>query len=123
MSSLYQALILDHYRNPRHHGTLVQPTHAASAHNPTCGDRLEMQLLIKNGIIVDVKFLGSGCALSQASASLLTESLVGKTLEEAKQMGKDELLALLGVTLSPNRLKCALLSLETFTKTLNHKCS
>ncbi len=82
-----------------------------------------MQLLIKNGIIVDVKFLGSGCALSQASASLLTESLVGKTLEEAKQMGKDELLALLGVTLSPNRLKCALLSLETFTKTLNHKCS
>jgi nitrogen fixation NifU-like protein len=123
MSSLYQALILDHYRNPRHHGQLSAPTHAAAAHNPTCGDRLEMQLRVKNGIIVDVKFLGSGCAISQAAASLLSESLVGKTLEEAKGVGKEELLALLGVTLSPNRLKCALLALETFTKTLNHKCS
>ncbi len=116
--SLYQALILDHYRNPRHHGTLAEHTHAASAHNPTCGDRLEMQLLIKDGIIEDVMFSGSGCAISQASASLLTEFLIGKTPEEAQRVGKDGLLALLGVTLSPNRLKCALLSLETFTKAL-----
>jgi nitrogen fixation NifU-like protein len=118
MSSLYQALILDHYRNPRHHGTLAKHTHAANAHNPTCGDRLEMQLLLKDGIIEDVMFSGSGCAISQASASLLTEFLIGKTPEEAKRIGKDDLLALLGVNLSPNRLKCALLSLETLTKAL-----
>lgn len=121
MSSLYQALILDHYRNPRQHGTLATCTHTASAHNPTCGDRLEMQLLIKNDIIKDVMFSGSGCAISQASALLLSEFLIGKNLEEAKQIGKGELLTLLGVELSPNRLKCALLSLETFTKALNHK--
>ena len=121
--SLYQALILDHYRNPRHQGVLKMPTHAAAAHNPTCGDRLEMQLLIKNGIIADVKFSGSGCAISQASASLLSEAIYGKTLEEATILGKKEILTLLGVSLSPNRLKCALLSLETLTKSLNSKCS
>ncbi len=119
--SLYQALILDHYRNPRHHGHLTAPTHSASAHNPTCGDRLEMQLLVKDDIIADVKFSGSGCAISQASASLLTDALVGQTVTQASSFGKAEILTLLGVPLSPNRLKCALLSLETFTKALNHK--
>jgi nitrogen fixation NifU-like protein len=119
--SLYQDLILDHYRNPRNQGVLKAPTHSAGAHNPTCGDRLEMQLLVKNGIIADVKFSGSGCAISQASASLLSEFLKGKSLEEARTFGKDNLLALLGVTLSPNRLKCALLSLETFDKAVNSK--
>jgi len=120
--SLYQALILDHYRNPRCQGTLNTPTHAAAAHNPTCGDRLEMQLLIKNDIIKDVKFSGSGCAISQASASILSASLIGQTVLAASTKGKEEILALLGVTLSPNRLKCALLSLETLKKTLNNKC-
>lgn len=119
--SLYQDLILDHYRNPRHQGSLNTPTHQASAHNPTCGDKLEMQLLVKNDMIADVKFSGSGCAISQASASLLTEFVIGKTLTEVRALSKDDLLALLGVTLSPNRLKCALLSLETLSKALNSK--
>lgn len=119
--SLYQDLILDHYRNPRNQGVLKVPTHLATANNPTCGDRLEMQLSVKNGIISDVKFSGSGCAISQASASLLSEFVKGKTIAEASELGTDGLLGLLGVTLSPNRLKCALLSLETFSKALSNK--
>ncbi|MBP5993482.1 MAG: SUF system NifU family Fe-S cluster assembly protein [Candidatus Moranbacteria bacterium] len=119
--SLYQDLILDHYRNPRNQGVLKAPTHRAAANNPTCGDRLEMQLSVKNGIIADVKFSGSGCAISQASASLLSEFVKGKTIAEASTFDTDGLLALLGVSLSPNRLKCALLSLETFSKAVNSK--
>jgi len=119
--SLYQDLILDHYRNPRNQGVLKAPTHLAAANNPTCGDRLEMQLSVKNGIIADVKFSGSGCAISQASASLLSEFVKGKTIAEASALDTDGLLALLGVSLSPNRLKCALLSLETFSKAVNSK--
>ena len=119
--SLYQDLILDHYRNPRNQGVLKAPTHLAAANNPTCGDRLEMQLSVKNGIIADVKFSGSGCAISQASASLLSEFVKGKTIAGASALDTGGLLALLGVSLSPNRLKCALLSLETFSKAVNSK--
>lgn len=118
--SIYQDLILDHYRNPRNHGELKKPTHEASASNPTCGDRLGMQLSVKNGIIGDVKFSGSGCAISQASASLLTEYVKGRSAEEALALEPKSVLELLGVTLSPGRLKCALLSLETLKKTLAH---
>ncbi len=119
--TLYQDLILDHYRNPRNQGVLKAPTHLATANNPTCGDHLEMQLSVKNGIISDVKFSGRGCAISQASASLLSEFVKGKTIVEASGLGTDGLLSLLGVALSPNRLKCALLSLETFSKALSSK--
>ena len=119
--SLYQDLILDHYRNPRNQGVLKAPTHLAAANNPTCGDRLEMQLSVKNGIIADVKFSGSGCAISQASASLLSEFVKGKTIAEASALDTGGLLALLGVSLSPIRLKGALLSLETFSKAVNSK--
>lgn len=116
--SIYQQLILDHYRNPRNQGSLEAPTHEATGHNPTCGDRLEMQILVKNDIIEDVKFEGSGCAISQASASILTEFLKGKSIGEASQLTKEDLLALLGIELSPTRLKCALLSLDTLKKAL-----
>jgi len=118
MTSIYQEIILDHYRNPRNQGELKVPTYAAAMNNPTCGDKLEMQILVKNDIIEDVKFKGSGCAISQASASILTEFLKGKSLEEAKRLKKDDLLDLLGIELSLTRLKCALLSLETFQKSL-----
>lgn len=118
--TLYQELILDHYRNPRNQGELKVPTYAATMNNPTCGDRLEMQILVKNDIIEDVKFKGSGCAISQASASILTEFLKGKSLEEVKRLEKDDLLDLLGIELSLTRLKCALLSLETFKQALRN---
>ena len=119
--SIYQEIILDHYRNPRNQGLLAVPTHFASAKNPTCGDSLEMQLLTKDGIIEKVMFRGSGCAISQASASILTEFLSGKSTEEAGKLTQEAFLKHLGIELSLTRRKCALLALDTFQKALNSK--
>ncbi len=119
MNNIYQELILDHYRNPRNHGTLTKPTHTAIALNPSCGDKLQMDIQVKNGIIGEVKFSGVGCAISQASASLLTESIKGKLVVKALAMEPKDILDLLGITLSPSRIKCGLLSLETLKKTLH----
>ncbi|MDD2766789.1 MAG: SUF system NifU family Fe-S cluster assembly protein [Candidatus Moranbacteria bacterium] len=116
--SLYQDLILDHYRNPRNQGTLKSATHSAEAANLSCGDRLHIDIIVKNDIIEDVRFSGSGCAISQASASLLTESVKKMPIEKALALEPKDILELLGVTLSPTRLKCGLLSLETLKKTL-----
>ncbi len=119
MSSIYQEIILDHYRNPRHHGHLDHPTHQAKGLNASCGDRLQMDIIVKNDIISEVMFSGVGCAISQASASLLTEAIEGKTVAQALVLEPKDALELLGVTLSPSRIKCGLLSLETLQKTLN----
>jgi nitrogen fixation NifU-like protein len=119
--SLYQDLILDHYRNPRNHGELKGATHSGEAANLSCGDTLHIDIIVKNDIIEDVKFSGSGCAISQAAASLLTEHIRKKSVEEALMIEPKDILELLGVTLSPNRLKCGLLSLETVKKTLHTK--
>lgn len=121
MSSLYQDFILDHYRNPRNYGSLKQATHQGKAHNPTCGDQLEMDIQVRNDTIEEVRFRGSGCAISQAGASLLSEVIKGKNVSEALSLEPKEVLGLIKVPLSPNRLKCALLSLETLKKTLTHK--
>src|SRR3989344_8439973 len=117
--SLYQNLILDHYRNPRNHGVLKKATHHGEADNPICGDTLQMDIIVKNDIIEDVKFSGSGCAISQASASLFTEAVKKKSIRKALVLEPKDVLTLLGITLSPNRLKCGLLSLETLKKTMN----
>lgn len=121
MSSLYQDFILDHYRNPRNYGSLKKATHQGKAHNPTCGDQLEMDIQVRNDTIEEVRFRGSGCAISQAGASLLLEAIKGKSLSQALSLEPKEIVELIKVPLSPNRLKCALLSLETLKKTLNHK--
>ncbi len=118
MSSLYQAIILDHAKNPRNCGHIEHADRHGDAKNPTCGDSLSMDILTENGLISDIRFTGQGCAISQASASLLSESVKGKPIETALNLGTDDILALLSVELSPNRLKCALLSLETLKKTL-----
>lgn len=119
--SLYQDIILDHYRNPRNYGGFSQATHHAETLNPTCGDKLQMDIIVKNDIIRDVRFSGSGCAISQASASLLTEYVKKKPLKVALTLEPKDVLELLGVALSPNRLKCGLLSLETLKKALHKK--
>jgi nitrogen fixation NifU-like protein len=119
--TLYQEQILDHYRNPRNFGSLEKPTYQAEAKNPTCGDQLHMDIAVQNGTISDVRFSGSGCAISQASASLLTEYVKGKTVEAACRLEPKDILELLGVALSPGRLKCGLLSLETLKKSLTDK--
>lgn len=115
-----QDIILDHYHHPRHLGLLRRATHHAETANLSCGDSLTMDIVAKDDIIEQVGWIGNGCALSQAAASLLSESLSGKTLEEARALSKENLFALIGTdTLSPVRAKCALLTLETLHRALS----
>jgi nitrogen fixation NifU-like protein len=113
MDDLYRENILDHYRHPRNKGRLEHPTHTHEEHNPLCGDVVRIDLHVNEDDVIDqVRFEGEGCAISQASASMLTEMLEGKTLEEAKEVGKEDILEALGIQIGPVRLKCALLSLK-----------
>ena len=116
---LYGEIILDHYRNPHHCGKLEQPSCSARDSNPLCGDMLEFELrLDREGHIADVGFTAKGCAISQASASMLTDELLGKTLEEVKNITNEDMFRMLGVPLTSARVKCALLSLVTVKKAL-----
>jgi nitrogen fixation NifU-like protein len=110
---LFRQNILDHYQNPRNFGTLERPDISAEDSNPLCGDEIRMDLRVKDGVIEDVRFSGKGCSISRAAASMLTEEIRGKTLEEVKRIGKDDVLEMLGIELGPVRLKCALLALKT----------
>ena len=112
MEDLYRDNIIDHYQNPRNFGTLEHPDISYEDSNPVCGDELRMDLKVQDGRVVDARFTGHGCSISQASASMLTEEIIGKTLDEVKQIDKQYLLDLLGIPLGPVRLKCALLSLK-----------
>jgi len=111
-SDIYKDIILDYYRNPRNFGELKEPDVRAKDSNPLCGDIIEMQLKISDGRVSDIRFQGKGCAISQASASMLTEVVKGKTLDEVKAMGKTDVLELLGIDPGPTRIKCALLGLK-----------
>lgn len=111
MDSFYRENIMDHYRNPRCKGRLDTPTASAEELNPLCGDMIRMDLRVEDGTLADARFEGHGCAISQASASLLLEEVVGKSVEELKAYTRDDLFDLLGVALSPARMKCALLAL------------
>lgn len=113
MDDLYRELILDRYKNPRMRGVLDPHDYSYEDDNPLCGDRIRIDVRVgADGRIAEVAFSGTGCAISQASADLLTESIVGKTLDEVKALTKDDILDLLGIELGPVRLKCALLSLK-----------
>ena len=112
MEDLYRDNIIDHYQNPRNYGVLDQPDISYEDSNPVCGDEIRMDLKVQDGRVVDARFQGHGCSISQASASMLTEEIIGKTLDEVKQIDKHYLLQLLGIPLGPVRLKCALLSLK-----------
>jgi len=108
----YREFILDHYKNPRHFGRIEGADVTHEEYNPLCGDLVGMDLRIHDGVIEDVRFHGRGCAISQASASLMTERLKGMSLDEARRISKDDVLDDLGIEISPARLKCALLSLK-----------
>jgi nitrogen fixation NifU-like protein len=113
MDDFYRENILDHYRHPRNTGTLDEATHSHEENNPLCGDVIRIDLHVNEDNIIDqVAFSGRGCAISQASASMLTEMIEGKTLDEAKQIGKEDILEALGIEIGPVRMKCALLSLK-----------
>jgi nitrogen fixation protein NifU and related proteins len=135
LRDLYQEVILDHYRHPRNFGPLPEASHHAEGHNPVCGDRLTLFLIMEGDRVADVKFEGAGCAISTASASLMTESLKGKTREEAmrlmdkfhdllttdtpasRDLGK--LVVFCGVRDYPARVKCATLAWHTLKSALS----
>jgi nitrogen fixation NifU-like protein len=117
-SDLYQEQILDHYRNPRNHGTLEHPDASYQDSNPLCGDVVAVDLAFNGDRVAEVRFRGSGCAISQASASMLTEMVAGKTKNEALAISRDELLEEVGVPLSPARVKCALLGYKVMMAAL-----
>jgi nitrogen fixation NifU-like protein len=112
VDQLYREIILDHNKNPRNRGTLDPNDFTAEDVNPLCGDEIRMDLRVDGDKVSEIKFSGRGCAISQASASLLTEMVDGMSLDEVKSLTKDDLLEEIGITLSPARLKCALLSLK-----------
>lgn len=113
MDDFYKENILDHYRNPRNAGTLEDPTYTHESHNPLCGDVIRIDLHVNQDNVVDkVTFDGKGCAISQASASMLTEMIEGMPLDEVKQISKEDILEMLGIPIGPVRMKCALLSLK-----------
>ena len=127
LSALYQELILDHYRRPRNKGVLEQPTHTIALNNPLCGDEIDLQLRMEGDVIKDVRFIGRGCSISQAAASMMTQIVKEKRLVEAfaladrmsammhgdeaaaKDASLGDLRALAGVAKFPIRVKCALL--------------
>ncbi len=111
---MYREVILEHAKYPHNFGTLEDASVSHEELNPLCGDKVRIDVLIADGVIADVRFSGRGCAISQASASLLTDELRGMPVEQAKLYSKDDLLELIGIPLSknPTRLKCALLSLK-----------
>lgn len=113
---LYREEILDHYKNPRNFGDLADFDLKDSDRNSSCGDSLEMGVKIKNGKIVDIKFTGVGCAISMASASMLTEMLIGKTLKQLSRLTEADMLKRLGIPISLTRQKCALLGVAIWQK-------
>ena len=118
MDDLYRDFILDHYRNPRNAGSIENADASFEDINPLCGDKIRMDLRIRDGVVEDVKFTGRGCAISQASVSLLTEEIKGKRIADIDGIGKDEVLANLGISISAARLKCALLGLKVLKQAL-----
>ncbi|MGA9193290.1 MAG: iron-sulfur cluster assembly scaffold protein [Anaerolineales bacterium] len=113
MDDLYREQIIDRYKNPRMRGKLDPHDYSYQDDNPLCGDRIRVDLRLgEDGRVSEAAFSGEGCAISQASADLLTEAVVGKSLDEIKALGKEDVLELLGIELGPVRLKCALLSLK-----------
>ena len=111
MDDLYRDYILEHYRRPHNFGVLDAPTAKYEGANPLCGDRITLMLGIRDGVVADVAFTGRGCAISQASASLLTDEIKGKPVGTAAALTSADVLELLGIEISPARMKCALLSL------------
>lgn len=135
LDNLYRQVILDHSSHPHHRGTLTESTSRIELNNPTCGDVIELQVEVKEGIIKNIAFNGNGCSISTASASMMTDAVMGKSVEEAQQLitdfsqlvqGKDvkaidqlgDAAMLSGVAKFPARIKCATLGWKALEKTM-----
>ncbi|HEX8084936.1 MAG TPA: SUF system NifU family Fe-S cluster assembly protein [Solirubrobacteraceae bacterium] len=113
MDDLYREQILDHYKRPRNWGHLRDPDLEFEDNNPLCGDQLKVELAVDgDGTVTDLRFSGHGCAISQASASLTSEEIVGMKVDEVLKLDREFVLDLLGIDVSATRMKCALLSLK-----------
>ncbi len=115
---LYAENILDHFRHPHRKAALTRHSVELQEKNPSCGDSLTLMLRMKKNTIEDVGWEGEGCAISQASMSILADALIGKTIEAAQALSPKDILAMLGVEVGPRRLKCALLSLHALRNAL-----
>ena len=118
MTKLYREHILDHYRHPRNKGTLEEPDISCELDNPVCGDVVRLDVRLEDGRVSEARFSGHGCVISLASASMLTEEILGKTVEELEGLGDEDVFQMLGITLGPVRAKCALLSLRVLQEGL-----
>jgi nitrogen fixation NifU-like protein len=118
MDDLYRDEILEHYRRPHNFGTLPTPDAMHEGYNPLCGDRITLMLGLEGEEVREVAFTGRGCAISQASASMLTDEIKGKPLSDVARLTNQDVLDELGIDISPARLKCALLSIETLRRAL-----
>lgn len=116
MNSIYQERILQHSSSPHNFGRLPSATNKILLNNPLCGDAIQMEVEVVNGVIKHAMFTGKGCAISKASASLLTDEVKNKTISELRKLDKVSMMKMLGIELGPNRLKCALLPLEALQK-------
>ena len=119
MDDLYRDYILEHYRRPHNFGPLEDASVTREGANPLCGDRITLQLGVVDGVVQTVGFTGRGCAISQASASLLTDEIKGKPVDAAAGFAATDLLELLGIDISPARLKCAMLSFDSLQHLLD----
>jgi nitrogen fixation NifU-like protein len=137
---LYRQVIMDHYKNPRNRGIIEDDSLTINMNNPTCGDRIQLTLKVENGIVVDTKFEGEGCSISMSSASMMTQAIKGKPIDEALELanafsdmvqGKDvevdedldlgDIEALSGVCKFPARIKCATLAWKAMEKALHEE--
>lgn len=117
MSDDIQAeIVLEHYREPHNYGTIEDPTVSLTESNPVCGDTVNISVLIENGTIADIKFVGKGCSISQAAASMLTDRVKGRPLGEVEKMDEKSIIDMVGLNLGPAREKCALLSYNTLQR-------
>lgn len=131
LDDLYRRVIMDHYKNPRNKGLFEDGGVSVDLHNPTCGDRISLQMKVENGIVQDSRFVGEGCSISMSSASMMTDAVKGKTLEEALRMAEnfsslmkgedvefdyEDIEALSGVKKFPARIKCATLAWNALRK-------
>ncbi|GIP43241.1 iron-sulfur cluster assembly scaffold protein NifU [Paenibacillus sp. J45TS6] len=132
LDDLYRRVIMDHYKNPRNRGTFADDAVTVNLNNPTCGDRISLQLKVKDGIVEDAKYSGDGCSISMSSASMMTEAIKGKSMEEALNLAErfsslmqgeeqefdeyEDIEALSGVNKFPARIKCATLAWNALRK-------
>ncbi len=116
---MYMEHILDLYKNPLNFGILENADFKDRCFNPSCGDEVEIQVKVNSNIVEDVKFIGKGCAISIASASLLTDYIKGKSLEELKNLTREDMMELVGIEVSPSRVKCITCSLVSLRNGIN----